>query len=85
MVRDMDELTRQQFWERLATPGMATADLHYPSAEDFLAELEAFVEKVTEGDYYDDEAATYYGEDSYNEYEKYNLNRHTGLNALKVF
>ena len=85
MVRDMDEPTRQQFWERLAPPGMATADLRYPSAEDFLAELEAFVEKVTEGDYYDDEAATYYGEDSYNENEEYNLNRHTGLNALKSF
>ena len=40
LVQGMDEPTRQRFWEHLAPPGMATADLRYPSAEDFLAELE---------------------------------------------
>lgn len=85
MVQDMDEPTRQQFWERLAPPGMATADLRYPTAADFLAELEDFVEKVAEGEYYDEEAAIYYGDDNYYAYEEYELDRHAGLNALKVF
>ena len=49
LVQGMDEPTRQRFWEHLAPPGMATADLRYPSAEDFLAELEAFAEEVSEG------------------------------------
>ncbi len=61
LVQDMDEPTRQRFWEHLAPPGMATADLRYPSAEDFRVELEAFAEEVSEGEYYDEEAATYYG------------------------
>ena len=52
LVQEMNEPTRQRFWEHLAPPGMATADLRYPSAEDFLAELEAFAEKVAEGEYY---------------------------------
>ena len=68
LVQGMDEPNRQRFWEQLAPPGMATADLRYPSPEDFLAELEAFAEEVSEGKYYDEEAAEYYGEDNYSEY-----------------
>jgi len=37
----------------LGTPGptrMATADLRYPSKDDFLAELAAFAEEVSEGE-----------------------------------
>ena len=85
LVQDMDEPTRQRFWERLAPPGMATADLRYPSAEDFLAELEDFTDDVSEGKYYDEEAATYYSEDDYNESEAYDPNDHIGLKALRAF
>jgi hypothetical protein len=85
LVQDMDEPTRQRFWEHLAPPGMATADLRYPSAEDFLAELEAFVEEVAEDKYYDEEAATYYGEDNYNDYDDYDPDDHTGVKALRAF
>jgi hypothetical protein len=85
LVQGMDEPTRQRFWEHLAPPGMATADLRYPSAEDFLAELEAFVEKVSEGGYYDEEAAMYYGEDNYNDYDDYDPDDHVGVKALRAF
>ena len=85
LVQGMDEPTRQRFWEHLAPPGMATADLRYPSAEDFLAELEAFAEEVSEGEYYDEEAATYYGEDNYNEYDDYDPDDHAGVKALRAF
>ena len=85
LVQDMDEPTRQRFWEHLAPPGMATADLRYPSAEDFLSELESFAEEVSEGEYYDEEAATYYGEDNYNEYEDYDPDDHAGVKALRAF
>jgi hypothetical protein len=85
LVQDMDEPTRQRFWEHLAPPGMATADLRYPSAEDFLAELESFTEEVSEGEYYDEEAATFYGEDNYNEYDDYDPDDHTGVKALRAF
>jgi hypothetical protein len=85
LVQEMDEPTRQRFWEHLAPPGMATADLRYLSAEDFLAELEAFAEAVSEGEYYDEDAAMYYGEDNYNDYEDYDPDDHTGLNALRTF
>ena len=81
----MDEPTRQRFWEHLAPPGMATADLRYPSAEDFLAELEDFAEEVSEGKYYDEEAAIYYGEDNYNETDEYDPDDHVGLKALRTF
>ena len=64
---------------------MATADLRYPSAEDFLAELEAFAEEVAEGEYYDEEAAMYYGEDNYNDYDDYDLDDHVGMKALRAF
>jgi hypothetical protein len=85
MVQEMDEPTRQRFWEHIAPPGMATADLRYPSAEDFLSELESFAEEVSEGEYYDEDAATYYGEDNYNEYEDYDPEDHAGVKALRAF
>jgi hypothetical protein len=85
LVQEMDEPTRQQFWEHLAPPGMATADLRYPSAEDFLSELEAFIEEVSEGEYYDEDAAIYYGEDNYNEYENYDPDDHVAIKALNGF
>ena len=85
LVQGMDEPNRQRFWEYLAPPGMATADLRYPSAEDFLAELEAFAEEVSEGEYYDEEAAAYYGEDNYNDFDEYDPDDHAGLKALRAF
>jgi len=85
LVQGMDEPTRQRFWEHLAPPGMATADLRYPSREDFLAELEAFAEEVSEGEYYDEEAAIYYGEDNYNDFDEYDPDDHAGLKALRAF
>ena len=85
LVQGMDEPTRQRFWEHLAPPGMATADLRYPSAEDFLAELEAFAAEVSEGKYYDEEAAIYYGEDNYNETDEYDPDDHVGIKALRTF
>lgn len=87
LVQGMDEPTRQRFWEHLAPPGMATADLRYPSPEDFLAELEEFAEKVADGEYFDEEAAAYYGDedDYYHERDEYDLDDHTGLKALREF
>lgn len=85
LVQEMDEPTRQRFWEHLAPPGMATADLRYPSAEDFLSELEAFTEEVSEGEYYDEDAAIYYGEDNYNEHDDYDPNDHAAIKALRGF
>ena len=85
LVQEMNEPTRQRFWEHLAPPGMATADLRYPSAEDFLSELESFAEEVLEGEYYDEEAATYYGEDNYSEYEDYDPEDHAAIKALRGF
>jgi hypothetical protein len=85
LVQGMDEPTRQRFWEHLAPAGMATADLRYPSAEDFLAELEDFADEVSEGKYYDEEAAIYYGEDNYYETEAYDPDDHIGLKALRTF
>ena len=46
---------------------MTTADLRYPSAEDFLAELENFFDDVSEGKYFDEEAAIYFSEDNFNQ------------------
>lgn len=85
LVQGMDEPTRQRFWQYLAPPGMAIADLRYPSAEDFLAELEAFAEEVSEGEYYDEEAAMYYGEDNYNDFDDYDPDDHAGVKALRAF
>jgi tetratricopeptide (TPR) repeat protein len=85
LVQGMDEPTRERFWEHLAPPGLATADLRYPSAEDFLAELEDFADDVSEGKYYDEEAAIYYGEDNYNETDEYDPDDHVGIKALRTF
>ena len=88
LVQGMDEPTRQRFWEHLTPPGMATADLRYPSADDFLAELEEFYDAVFEGEYYDEEAAAYFGEDyydDYGDYDEYDLDNHVGLQALRAF
>ena len=88
LVQGMDEPNRQRFWEQLAPPGMATADLRYPSPEDFLGELEAFAEEVSEGKYFDEEAAEYYGEDNYNDYDdyiEYDPDDHTAVKALRTF
>jgi len=85
LLQGMDEPTRQRFWEHLAPPGMATADLRYLSAKDFLAELEDFAEEVSGGEYYDEEAAAYYGEDNYNDFDEYDPDDHAGLKALRNF
>jgi len=86
LVQGMDEPTRQRFWEYLAPPGMATADLRYPSAEDFLAELETFSDDVADGEYYDEEAAIALGEDSYyDEVEEFDPDDHKGLQALRGY
>lgn len=85
LVEGMDEPTRQRFWEHLAPSGMATADLRYPSSEDFLSELEAFTEEVSEGEYYDEDAAMYYGEDNYNDFEDYDPDDHAAIKALRNF
>jgi hypothetical protein len=85
LVQEMDEPTRQRFWEHLAPPGMATADLRYPSADDFLSELEAFTEGVSEGEYYDEDAAMYYSDDNYHEYEDYDPDDHVAIKVLNGF
>jgi tetratricopeptide (TPR) repeat protein len=85
LVQGMDEPTCQRFWEHLAPPGMATADLRYPSAEDFLAELEDFADEVSEGKYYDEEAAIFFSEDNFYETEAYDPDDHIGLKALRTF
>ena len=88
LIREMDEPTRQRFWERLAPPGIATTDLRYPSTEDFLEELAEFVDAVAEGEYLDEEAQAYYGEDSFdNDYygHEYDPDKHEGLLALRNF
>ncbi|MEW5872641.1 MAG: hypothetical protein AB1894_25495 [Chloroflexota bacterium] len=86
LIQGMDEPTRQRFWEYLAPPGMAIADLRYPSPEDFLAELEEFNQEVTEGEHFDEDAATYFGEDSYyDDEDEYDPDTHKGLQALRVY
>jgi hypothetical protein len=47
--------------------------------------LETFAEKVSEGEYYDEEAAMYYGEDNYNDYDDYDPDDHAGVKALRAF
>ncbi|MGD2207463.1 MAG: hypothetical protein PVH17_11865, partial [Anaerolineae bacterium] len=63
LLDQVDETTRRRFWEQVAPPGLATADLRYPSAEAFLTEVKTFVDKAAAGEYYDEQAAEYYGED----------------------
>lgn len=88
LIQQVDEPTRQQFWNRLAPPGLATADLRYPSSELFLAELDEFARAVEQGDYFDEEAQEYYGEDpadrDYHGLE-YDAEDHAGLRALRQF
>ncbi len=88
LIQQVDEPTRQQFWNRLAPPGLATADLRYPSSEIFLAELDEFARAVEQGDYFDEEAQEYYGEDpadrDYHGLE-YDPDDHAGLRALRQF
>jgi hypothetical protein len=64
LASEMDEPTRQHFWARLASRGLATADLRYSSPQDFLEDLETLAEEVEEGGYYDEDAARYFGADS---------------------
>jgi len=64
---------------------MATADWRYPSAEDFMSESVPFAEEVLAGEYYDEDAAMYYSEDSYNEYEDYDPDDHAAIKALNGF
>ena len=63
LLQQMDEATRRRFWEQLAPSGLATADLRYPSPEAFLADVETFFAAAAIGEYYDEEAAEYFGED----------------------
>ncbi len=88
LIQHVDEPTRQQFWNHLAPPGLATADLRYPSSEIFLAELDEFASAVEQGDYFDAEAEEYYGEDpadrDYHGLE-YEPDDHAGLRALRQF
>ncbi len=93
MMQAMDEPLRQRFWDRLSPPAMATADLRYPSPEDFLQELADFEVSVFKGDYYDEEAVEYFSEDPYDReyyHDKYGVydydpDMHSGLNALGEF
>jgi hypothetical protein len=92
LLQQMDETIRLQFWERLAPSGLATADLRYPSPEAFLAEVERFVNAAAAGEYYDDEAADYYGQDpadrSYHVergyIDAYDIEYHSGMPTLET-
>jgi hypothetical protein len=71
LVREMEEPTRQRFWARLAPPGLATADLRYPSLDSFLAKLKAFAREVEKGKYFDEESQEDYDDyDAYYEYDE---------------
>ncbi len=65
LMQALEEPVRQHFWDRLAPPAMATADLRYSSPEQFLAELREFEEAVAEGVYFDEDALEYFGEDPF--------------------
>lgn len=92
LLQQVDEPTRRRFWERLAPPGLATADLRYPSPEAFLTQVRTFVSAAADGEYYDDEAAEYYGEDpadrSYHVergyIDAYDIEYHTGMSILRT-
>ncbi len=94
MIQALEEPVLQRFWDRLAPPAMATADLRYASPEQFLTELREFGEAVAEGDYFDEEALEYFSEDpfdreyyqdKYGYYEDFDPDMHQGLNALGEF
>ncbi len=90
LLQQVDETTRRRFWEQLAPPGLATADLRYSSPEAFLADVEAFVAAASAGEYYDDEAAEYYGEDPGDRdyhvqrgyIDEYDIEYHIGMSIL---
>jgi hypothetical protein len=94
LIQAAEEPLRRRFWERLAPPMIATTDLRYASPEEFLAELNEFVEAVENGEYYDEAALEYYGEDpfdreyrrdKYSWYEEFDPDAHEGLNTLGEF
>lgn len=94
LIQALEEPVRQRFWQRLAPPAMATADLRYTSPEAFLAELREFEEAVREGEFFDEEALEYFGEDpfdreynrdKYGIYEDFDPDSHEGLNTLGAF
>ena len=94
LIQAVEEPVRQRFWERLAPPEMATADLRYASPELFLTELQEFAEAVEEGDYFGEAALDYFSEDSfdreyygnrYGYYEDFDPAMHEGLNSLGDF
>jgi len=69
----------------LGTPGPTrdgNADLRYPSKDDFLANWRPLPKKFRR-EYYDEEAAMYYGEDNYNDYNDYDPDDHAGVKALR--
>jgi hypothetical protein len=91
LLQQMDEATRRRFWEQLAPPGLATADLCYSSPEAFLADVEMFVAAAAAREYYDEEAAEYFGEDPVDRdyhvqrgyIDEYDIEYHTGMSKLK--
>ncbi len=94
LIQAVEEPTLQHFWERLAPPAMATADLRYPSPEDFLTELREFEEALMEGEFFDEDALEYFGEDpsdreyyhdKYGYYKDFDPEMHQGLNTLGEF
>jgi tetratricopeptide (TPR) repeat protein len=91
LLQAVEEPIRQRFWDRLAPPTIATADLRYSSPEAFLTELREFEEAVMEGEFFDEEALEYFGEDpfdreyyggKYGIYEDLDPEMHEGLNNL---
>jgi hypothetical protein len=92
LLDQVDETTRRRFWDQVAPSGLATADLRYPSAEAFLTEVETFVDKADAGEYYDEQAAEYYGEDPADRdyhvqrgyIDKYDVEWHAGLTTLRT-
>ena len=54
LLQQIDEDTRRHFWEQLAPPGLATADLRYSSPEAFLANVDRFVAAAAARKYYDE-------------------------------
>jgi hypothetical protein len=91
LLQQIDEATRRRFWEQLAPPGLATADLCYPSPEAFLADVKTFVTAAAAREYYDDEAADYFGEDPVDRdyhvqqgyIDEYDITYHTGMSELE--
>jgi tetratricopeptide (TPR) repeat protein len=92
LIQQMDKTTRRRFWEQLAPSGLATADLRYPSPEAFLAEVETFVNAAAAGEYHDDKAAEYFGEDPADRnihvergyIQEYDIEYHAGLSTLET-